>query len=69
MVSDLAISVSNENSKRERWAVRLNQSHFYLVAAYITGQFENALRKHNHLGLVHGLVLALAKAGKLGPAK
>ncbi|KII91986.1 hypothetical protein PLICRDRAFT_36752 [Plicaturopsis crispa FD-325 SS-3] len=31
--------------------------------------FENSLRKHNHLGLVHALVLALAKAGKLDAAK
>ncbi|KAH8827960.1 hypothetical protein DL96DRAFT_1601013 [Flagelloscypha sp. PMI_526] len=49
--TELAQRISNENSKRERWA------------------FENSLRKHNHLGLVHGLVLALAKAGKLDAAK
>lgn len=32
-------------------------------------QFENSLRRHNHLGLIHALVLALAKAGKLDAAK
>ncbi|THH09452.1 hypothetical protein EW145_g2014 [Phellinidium pouzarii] len=28
--------------------------------------FENSLRRHNHVGLVHALTLALAKAGLLG---
>ena len=28
-------------------------------------QFENSLRRHNHVGLVHALTLALAKAGRL----
>jgi ubiquitin carboxyl-terminal hydrolase L5 len=31
--------------------------------------FENSLRRHNHIGLVHALLLALAKAGKLDSAK
>jgi len=31
--------------------------------------FENSLRKHNHLGFLHALLLALAKAGKLDTAK
>ncbi|KIK68932.1 hypothetical protein GYMLUDRAFT_34944 [Collybiopsis luxurians FD-317 M1] len=31
--------------------------------------FENSLRRHNHVGLVHSLLLALAKAEKLEPAK
>jgi len=31
--------------------------------------FENSLRRHNHVGLVHALVVALAKAGKLESAK
>jgi len=30
-------------------------------------QFENSLRRHNHIGLVHALLLALAKAGRLQP--
>ncbi|KAF9476363.1 hypothetical protein BDN70DRAFT_839385 [Pholiota conissans] len=30
--------------------------------------FENSLRRHNHVGLVQALLLALAKAGKLAPA-
>lgn len=30
--------------------------------------FENSLRKHNHLGLAHGLLQALAKAGRLDGA-
>ena len=32
-------------------------------------QFENSLRRHNHLGLLHALLLGLAKAGKLDAAK
>jgi ubiquitin carboxyl-terminal hydrolase L5 len=31
--------------------------------------FENALRRHNHLGLLHVLLLALGKAGKLDQAR
>ncbi|KAI0693013.1 hypothetical protein BC835DRAFT_1406877 [Cytidiella melzeri] len=31
--------------------------------------FENSLRTHNHIGLIHGLLKALAKAGKLHDAK
>ncbi|KAF9219605.1 cysteine proteinase [Gyrodon lividus] len=30
--------------------------------------FENSLRRHNHIGLVHALLLGLAKAGQLQPA-
>ena len=32
-------------------------------------QFENSLRRHNHIGLIHALLTALAKAGKLDEAK
>ncbi|KDR75309.1 hypothetical protein GALMADRAFT_123102 [Galerina marginata CBS 339.88] len=31
--------------------------------------FENSLRRHNHVGLVQGMLLALAKAGKLSSAQ
>ncbi|KIY71102.1 hypothetical protein CYLTODRAFT_369833 [Cylindrobasidium torrendii FP15055 ss-10] len=31
--------------------------------------FETSVRRHNHVGLVHSLVLALAKAGKLDGAR
>lgn len=31
--------------------------------------FENSLRRHNHVGLVHALLVTLAKAGKLEEAK
>ncbi|KAJ8596382.1 hypothetical protein M405DRAFT_928878 [Rhizopogon salebrosus TDB-379] len=50
-LSDLMNKISNENSKRERWA------------------FENSVRRHNHIGLAHALLLALAKARKLDSAK
>ncbi|KAF9467330.1 ubiquitin carboxyl-terminal hydrolase [Collybia nuda] len=45
--AEIMSMISNENSKRDRWA------------------FENSLRRHNHVGLVHALLLALAKGGKL----
>lgn len=32
-------------------------------------QFENSLRRHNHFGLIHALLLALAKGGLLDGAK
>lgn len=32
-------------------------------------QFENSLRRHNHVGLVHALLLGLARMGKLDAAK
>lgn len=28
-------------------------------------QFENSLRRHNHVGLVHALLVALGKGGRL----
>jgi ubiquitin carboxyl-terminal hydrolase L5 len=48
--SEILVKISNENSKRERWA------------------FENSLRRHNHIGLAHALLLGLATAGQLQPA-
>lgn len=30
-------------------------------------QFENSLRRHNHIGLVHALLVGLAEAGQLSP--
>lgn len=46
-VAELNMTITNENSKRQRWA------------------FENSLRRHNHVGLVHALLVALANAGML----
>jgi ubiquitin carboxyl-terminal hydrolase L5 len=31
-------------------------------------KFENSLRKHNHLGLIHALLVQLAKKGQLDAA-
>ncbi|KAG6859200.1 hypothetical protein C0993_004300, partial [Termitomyces sp. T159_Od127] len=31
--------------------------------------FENSLRRHNHVGLIHALLVALAKGGKLSSAE
>jgi Ubiquitin carboxyl-terminal hydrolases len=65
--------LENENGKRQRWAVSFS---FVPVSAVVLTiitplyiQFENSLRRHNHLGLLHALLLGLAKAGKLDAAK
>jgi ubiquitin carboxyl-terminal hydrolase L5 len=42
---------------------------FPLILTWNITQFENSLRRHNHLGFLHALCLALAKGGKLEPAK
>lgn len=63
---DILSRMSQETSKRDRWAVSL----FGLVimmAKCLLWQFENSLRRHNHIGLAHALLLALAKAGRLQP--
>jgi ubiquitin carboxyl-terminal hydrolase L5 len=31
-------------------------------------QFENSLRRHNYVGMIHSLAVALAKAGRLDAA-
>ncbi|KAI9572346.1 ubiquitin carboxyl-terminal hydrolase [Boletus coccyginus] len=48
--SQVLVKISNENSKRDRWA------------------FENSIRRHNHIGLVHALLVGLAEAGQLSSA-
>jgi ubiquitin carboxyl-terminal hydrolase L5 len=35
---------------------------------YYLPQFENSLRRHNYVGMIHSLALALAKAGRLDAA-
>jgi ubiquitin carboxyl-terminal hydrolase L5 len=40
-----------------------------LTLLILFSKFENSSRRHNHIGLVHALLLALAKAGKLDSAK
>lgn len=71
--NDLLFNISNEKSKREAWAVSycLNQTTDALgcIANIRYAQFENSLRRHNHVGLLHALVHALAKSGKLPAAK
>lgn len=36
--------------------------------SYYLPQFENSLRRHNYVGMIHSLALALAKAGRLDAA-
>lgn len=40
-----------------------------LINSLQTIQFENALRKHNYVGLIHSLLLSMAKAGALSGAE
>lgn len=68
--SELVVRLANENSKRERWAVSPLPVYVLLTRCMLTemlpmNQFENALRRHNHLGLIHALLAALAKAGQV----
>lgn len=72
---DLQSRLQEELAKRERWAVcaisleRVTEIMVDapgLMALFL--QFENTLRRHNHLGLVHSLLVAMAKEGKLSEA-
>jgi ubiquitin carboxyl-terminal hydrolase L5 len=72
--AELVVKLTTENAKRERWAVSEQLSHVWceitlwlLLVQKL--QFENSLRRHNHVGLMHALLVALAKAGKLEAAK
>jgi ubiquitin carboxyl-terminal hydrolase L5 len=68
--TEILVKLANENSKRERWAV-CRDNLFLLPSANCTihsEQFENSLRRHNHLGLLHALLVAMAKGGKLSGA-
>lgn len=57
--------MNNENNKRERWAVSLPFSHTVVITLTGAFQFENSLRRHNHVGLAHALLAALAKTDLL----
>ncbi len=39
-----------------------------IFSYYDPSQFENSLRRHNYVGMIHSLTLALAKAGRLDAA-
>lgn len=69
--AEIMSTISNENSKRERWAVGIliSASSLWLIHFTTFFQFENSLRRHNHVGLVHALLVALAKGGKLSQAQ
>ena len=40
-----------------------------MLTLRVCKQFENSLRRHNHIGFIHALLTVLAKAGKLEQAK
>ena len=70
MAGEILSRITNETSKRERWAVScFRTTRDYYMLNIPPCQFENSLRRHNHVGLVQALLLALAKAGKLAPAE
>ncbi|KAJ7078840.1 ubiquitin carboxyl-terminal hydrolase [Mycena belliarum] len=60
-----ALQASNRHSEAAEIVVRLSTE----TSKRERWAFENSLRRHNHVGLVHALALALAKAGKLETAK
>ena len=69
--ADLAQGLADEHAKRDRWAVRIVfLPHFLCQRLHIPSalKFENSLRRHNYVGLIHSLTLALAKAGQLDAA-
>lgn len=45
------------------------RSYHYDLDLTKTTQFENSLRRHNHVGLAHALLVALAQAGRLSEAQ
>ena len=63
--------IERETNKRQQWAVRVLRQRYsdYVLISQCVLQFENSLRRHNHFGLIHGLLLALAKGGQLEAAK
>jgi len=47
----------------------VSSSRFVAIFTYYDlPQFENSLRRHNYVGMIHSLALALAKAGRLDAA-
>ncbi|CAK5281402.1 unnamed protein product [Mycena citricolor] len=60
-----ALQASNRHSEAAEIVVKISTE----TLKRERWQFENSLRKHNHFGLVHALVVALAKAGKLDRAQ
>ena len=64
----MAQRLADEHAKRERWAVCLLLYSLLFLSYYDLSQFENSLRRHNYVGMIHSLTLTLAKAGRLDAA-
>ena len=66
---DIQGRLQEELAKRERWDVSrlcgMNRNGLLTIEML---QFDNTMRRHNHLGLVHALLVELAQAGKLEDA-
>ncbi|KAJ7647560.1 hypothetical protein FB45DRAFT_893766 [Roridomyces roridus] len=60
-----ALQAANKHSEAAEIVVKISNEN----SKRENWAFENSLRKHNHVGLVHALAVALAKAGKLEGAK
>jgi ubiquitin carboxyl-terminal hydrolase L5 len=72
--AELVAKIANEQGKRGRWDVRPVSTSGAPRSSlepflFLRLQFENSLRRHNHVGLMYALLIALAKAGKLESAK
>lgn len=64
--AELFARITRENEKRSQWAVSdLDFTSPFPRLNNLVQQFENSLRRHNHVGLLHALTLALAKSGRL----
>ena len=66
--AELAQRLADEHSKRERWAVCFFPPLIAFFISYDLPQFENSLRRHNYVGMIHSLALALARSGRLDAA-
>jgi ubiquitin carboxyl-terminal hydrolase L5 len=65
----LAQGLADEHAKRDRWAVRIFPLFSLPMSSHnVDLKFENSLRRHNYVGLIHSLTLALAKSGQLDAA-
>lgn len=69
LIGALQEQLMMEQEKRDRWAVSLRGTAASVVADLTSStQFDNSVRRHNHLGLIHALLLGLGQAGGLDKA-
>lgn len=65
------LSDCRQRTQNESAGPYVSSAHFtaHCLIDSQSSQFENSLRRHNYVGLIHALLLAMAKSGKLEAAK